>query len=94
MRRDEEGVLKLVSCFTRYEVFRRTENLVAFTTGDVASEEIKHDLLGAEEIGKTFVKEFVQDRLIKKDVKFHDRVKQQKLKTFETLYWITTRRLP
>ena len=60
MRRDEEGVLKLVSCFTRYEVFRRTENLVAFTSGDVASEEIKHDLLG-EEIGKTFVKEFVQD---------------------------------
>lgn len=42
--------------FTRYEVFRRTENLVAVTTGDVASEENKHDLLGTEEIGKTVVK--------------------------------------
>ena len=81
---DEED--KLVSCFTRYEVFHQTENLVAVTTGDVAREEIKSDLLGTEEIGKTVVKEFVQDRLIKKDLKFHDSVKQQKLKTFETLY--------
>lgn len=88
MRRDEEDVLKLVSCFTKYEVFRQAENLGAVTTGDVANEEMRHDLLGAEEIGKTIVKEFVQDRLIKKDVKFHDRVKQQKLKTFETLYCV------
>ena len=86
MRRDEQDVLKLVSFFTKYEVFRQAENLVSVTTGDVASEEIRHDLLGAEEIGKTIVKKFVQDRLIKKDVKFHDSVKQQKLKTFETLY--------
>lgn len=64
------------------------ENFVSVTTGDVASEEIRHDLLGAEEIGKTIVKEFVQDMLIKKDIKFHDRVKRQKLKTFETLYCV------
>ena len=37
-------------------------------------------------IGKTIVNEFVQVRLIKKEVKFHDSLKQQKLKTFETLY--------
>ena len=30
--------------------------------------------------------EFVQVRLIKKEVKFHDSLKQQKLKTFETFY--------
>ena len=88
MRRDEEDVLKLVSCFARYEVFRQAENLVSVTTGDVASEEIKHDLLGTEETGKTVIKEFVQHRLIKKDVKFHDSVKQKKLKTFETLYCV------
>ena len=89
MRRDEEDVLKLVPCFTKYEVFRQAENLVSVTTGDVASEEIRHDLLGAEEIGKTIVKEFVQYRLIKKDVKFHDLVKQnRKLKPFKTLYCV------
>ena len=30
--------------------------------------------------------EFVQVRLIKKDVKFYDSLKQQKLKTFETVF--------
>lgn len=86
MQRDEEDVLKLVSHFGRYDVFRETENLVVITTGDVANEDIKKDLLGAEGIGKTIVTEFVKARLIKKDVKFHDSLKQQKLKTFETLY--------
>ena len=34
---------------------------------------------GAEEIGQAVVEEFVQDKLIKKYVKFHGSVKQQKL---------------
>ena len=33
-------------------------NLVVVTTGDVASEEIKQDLLVVKEIGKTIVIEF------------------------------------
>ena len=44
----------------------------------MTSEDIKKDFLGAEGIGKTIVKEFVKARLIKKDVKFHDSLKQQK----------------
>lgn len=75
VQRDEEDVQRLMSHFRRYDVFRKTENLVVVTTGDVASEEIKQDLLGAEEIGKTIVDEFVQVRLIKKEVKFHDSLK-------------------
>ena len=86
MRQDEEGVLRLVSQFKKYDVFRHTTDLVAVTTGDVASAEIKEDLLEAEETGKAAIKEFVNDRLVKKGVKFHDRIKLQKLKTFETLY--------
>ena len=86
VQRDEDDVQRLMSHFRRYDVFRKTENLVVVTTGDVASEETKQDLLGAEEIGKTIVNDFVQDRLIKKEVKFHDSLKQQKLKTFENLY--------
>ena len=61
-------------------------NLVVVTTRDVASEEIKQDLLEVKEIGKTIVIEFVQVRLIKKEVKFPDSSKQQKLKTFETVF--------
>ena len=61
-------------------------NLVVVTTGDVASEEIKQDMLGGKEIGKTIVIEFVQVRLIKKEVKFHDSSKQQKLKIFDFVF--------
>ena len=75
-----------MSHFRRCNLFRKTEKLVVVTAGDVASEEIKQDSLGVEEIGKTIVNEFVQVRLFMKEVKFHDSLKQQKLKTFKTLY--------
>ena len=83
---DEEDARKLVSRFNRFQIFRQTENLVVVTTGDVANEEIKEDLLSAEENGKNIVNEFVLHTLIKRDIKFHDSLKQQNLKTFETLY--------
>lgn len=86
MRRDEEDVLQLVSQFTKYEVFRHTNELVVVTTGDVANDNIKEDLLQAGQTGQTIVQEFVENRLIEKKIKFHDSIKQQKLKTFETLY--------
>ena len=86
MRQDEEDVLRLVSQFKKYDVFRHTTDLVAVTTGDVASAEIKEDLREAEETGKAAIIEFVNDRLVKKGVKFHDRIKLQKLKTFKMLY--------
>ena len=63
-------------------------DLVVVTTGDMASNAIKQDLLGVEEIGKKVIKEFVETRLIKKEKKFHDTLKQQKVKTFETLYTV------
>ena len=88
MRQDAEDVAKLEAQFTKYEVFRCTSDLVVVTTGDVASNAIKQDLLGVEEIGKKVIKEFVETRLIKKDIKFHDTLKQQKVKTFETLYTV------
>jgi len=54
-----------------------TANLVAVKTGDVVSKEIEHDLLGTEEIGETVIKEFVQAKLIKKEVKFQGSIKYQ-----------------
>ena len=88
MRQDAEDVAKLEAQFTKYEVFRCTSDLVVVTTGDVVSNAIKQDLLGIEEIGKKVIKEFVETRLIKKEIKFHDTLKQQKVKTFETLYTV------
>ena len=45
MSRDEEDVRKLVSHFNRFQIFRQTKNLVVVTTGDIANEEVKEDLL-------------------------------------------------
>ena len=88
MRQDAKHVAKLEVQFSKYEVVRCTSDLVVVTTGDVASNAIKQDLLGVEESGKKVIKEFIETRLIKKDKKFHDTLKQQKVKTFETLYTV------
>jgi uncharacterized membrane protein len=82
IKRDEEDVVKLVAQFERYDVFRQTTDLVAVTTGDVASDDIRNDLLQAKERGeaRAAVKTFVQERLIKKETKLHDKIKQQSLR--------------
>ena len=49
IKRDKEDVVKLVAQFERYDVFRQTTDLVAVTTGDVASDDIRNDLLQAQE---------------------------------------------
>ena len=49
IKRNEEDVVKLVAQFERYDVFRQTTDLVAVTTGDVASDDIRNDLLQAQE---------------------------------------------
>ncbi len=67
-------------------MFRQTNELVVVTTGDVANDKIKEDLLQAQQTGQSIIKEFVEDRIIEKKIRFHDSIKQQNLKTFETLY--------
>ena len=67
MRQDAENVTKLEARFTKNEVFPCTSDLLGVTTGDVASNAIKQDLLGVEKIGQKVIKEYVETRLIKKD---------------------------
>ena len=78
MQQDAEDVAKLEAQFAKCKVFRCTSDLAVVSTGDVASKAIKQDLLGVEETGKKVIKEFVETRLIKKDIKFHDTLKQQR----------------
>ena len=86
MRQDAEDVAKLEAQFTKYEVFRCTPDLVVVTTGDVESNAIKQAL---RKLVRKSSKMFVETRLIKKEIKFHDTLKQQKVKTSETLYTVT-----
>jgi hypothetical protein len=50
---------------------------------------VKSDVLSAESIGKDLVNDFVNNRLIDHSAKFHDRITQRKLKTFEAVYSVS-----
>ena len=69
-------------------MFWLTTDLVAVTTGDIASDEVKHGLLQAQAVGNNVIKNFVCERLITKKTKFHEKIAQQKCKTFEMLYLV------
>lgn len=87
VKRDEDDISKLKSTFMKYDVFRSTKDLVAITTGDIATDEVKEDLLHAKDKGSRLVSTFIQERLGENaDKNFHDTIKLQKLKTFESLY--------
>ena len=60
-------MIKLVAQFERYDGFRQTTDLVAVTTGNVASDDIRNDLFQVQEQGETTVKFCYQERLIKNE---------------------------
>lgn len=57
-------------------------NLVALSSGAVANEAVKDDLLNAKKKGEDATDIFLNSRLIEKSEDFYARIKQQKLKTF------------
>ncbi|MES9879848.1 MAG: hypothetical protein ABW185_03105, partial [Sedimenticola sp.] len=64
--------------------------LVSLTSNDVASNEIKADLLSAESRGMHMVKVNVTERLIDTTIPFHDTMKRNCSKTFASLYHCST----
>lgn len=64
---------------------RHHDGIVCLSSGTVASEEIKKDLLTASEKGKKAVKEFMDQRLLSRSVDIFSPITVQKLKTFSDL---------
>lgn len=52
MRQNEEDVLRLVSPFKKYDVFRHTTDLVAVTTGMLQVLKLKKTYLKPRKLGK------------------------------------------
>eukprot|EP00745_Piridium_sociabile_P034091 TRINITY_DN5858_c0_g1_i7.p1 TRINITY_DN5858_c0_g1~~TRINITY_DN5858_c0_g1_i7.p1 ORF type:complete len:942 (+),score=252.29 TRINITY_DN5858_c0_g1_i7:556-3381(+) len=87
IKQDQEDVQQFVKLFETFNPFSGTStDLISLTTGDVANDVVTHDLLTAEETGKSVIAVFVQDRLVKKTTKFHDRLITKSLHTFESMY--------
>ena len=61
------------------------DSLVNITSGAVATEAIKRDLLHAFDIEKKAFTRFVEDRIVTSSVAFHNPIKKLNLKTFSAL---------
>lgn len=88
LQRDEEDVVKLSKQFDLYKVFQIPgSDLVSLSTRDLASQDIRVDLLGAFERGRDLVGKFVDTRLADGAEKaFFDPIQRVKSKTFTDLY--------
>ena len=63
-RKDEEDVQKVMEVISQWRnPFEPADDLVSLSSGSVASNALKEDLLKAEEKGKSVLVSFVQDRL-------------------------------
>jgi hypothetical protein len=89
MKRDEDDVEKLISCFSSdlmTDPFDADEDqLLNLATGVVLPAELTESLLNSTEKGKQQMNAFIQDRLNTNKVSFWDPLKQLKVKTFGSM---------
>ena len=83
MKFDEEAVQNCYNVLKQWQpIFSSSEAIVSLSSGVNASEEVQNDLLNAESVGKTKSKEFIDNRIKRNSVGFHDIIKKNQLKTF------------
>ena len=67
-------------------------NLVSLSSGAVADDATKKDLLTAWDIGEEKLREFKQTRVVQQDADFFSTIKSLKLKTFATATRVQTKK--
>lgn len=83
LRQDEEDVRKVLEVVSNWNnPFDESDELISISTGCVASNSMKDDLLGAKQKGKDAYTTFVQERLLSNSTGFHDTLSKLKLGTF------------
>lgn len=89
IQRDRDDVQKLVEQLNRFGIFQhQNDHVVNLATRDIASQQITEALLTAHEQGREKMDDFVDQRLIKKVVGFHDKLRQSKSPTLKTMYLV------
>ena len=87
--KDNEAEDALLASLKRCKVFQEnpsTKTLQNIVTKDVATDAIQNSLLNAKKLGQVQLNTFVEQRLIKKELKLHDPLQKNKAPTFSTLY--------
>ncbi len=89
MQKDESDVEAIADQFRRFDVFREDANLYCISTNDVATEDIKVQLLSAQSRGGEVADSFVASRLAEgADKSIHAPLQKQNSKTFKHLHSI------
>ena len=85
---DERDVRKVYDTITNWgNPFSSSESdgIHHLASGKSATKKLEDDLIGALEKGQDAMKPFLQTRIIKSDVPFHDPIPKMKLSSFSSL---------
>ena len=65
--------------------FISQDKLIALSSGTVAGNDIVDEITNAGAIGKTSLKQFIDDRIINGTTEFHENIEKKQLKTFDSI---------
>ena len=83
VRLDEEDVRKVMEVVSNWNnPFNESEELVSISSGCVANNDIKEDLLSARQKGNDALTTFVEERILSNSTGFHETLSKLKLGTF------------
>lgn len=92
IKRDKQDVQKIVDQLNRFAIFQHQNPcIVSLATRDIASQQITESLLTAHDHGREKMRDFVDSRLVKKNVGFHDKLQKSKNPTLKTMYQVKSK---
>ena len=59
--------------------------MIALSSGTVAGDDIVDEITNVEAIGKTSLKQFIDDRIINGTTEFLEKIEKKQLKTFDSI---------
>ena len=65
--------------------FISQDKFIALSSGMVVGDDIVDEITMAENIGKTSLKQFIDDRVINGTTEFHEKIENKQLKTFDSI---------
>ena len=96
IKRDREDIRKLQDILSPFPIFDsendENDELTCLMTRDLAPETIKSSLLTAEAHGTGKIREFVNPRLCRQKVGFHDTLKQSQSPTLPKMYMVENKK--
>ena len=91
IKNSEHDTKKVVEAFNNFTNPFSTEimdEVFCLSSGKPAPQDVKTDVLRADDCGRAAMETFIKERMVEKSVPFHDPIKRQKLKPLPRLVWL------